>query len=108
MFLRASAREHLVMRSSGVAIALLVVLGATESVAERATALPDAARHTVKKHAAAPKRPIPSRRLNIQQVNDPAVAEMVGPGSKGAAVIRAFVLLARVKFSPGQIGSAYT
>src|SRR5207247_689377 len=46
-------------------------------------------------------------RLDPDQINDPSLREPVGPESKGAAVVRAEILLDRVKFSPGQIEVSY-
>ncbi|MBC7802576.1 MAG: murein L,D-transpeptidase [Candidatus Parcubacteria bacterium] len=45
--------------------------------------------------------------LTMEAVNDPALAGPVGPRSKGAAVLRAQVLLDRARFSPGEMDAAF-
>ena len=69
---------------------LIVVLAVTGSFAPVA----DAAR------AAA-------RALTPEAVNDTNLVQPVGPNSKGAAVLRAQVLLDRARHSPGEIDAAY-
>ena len=49
-------------------------------------------------------RPAP---LDPAAVNDPGLTAPVGPGSSGAAVLRAQVLLARAHFSCGEIDARY-
>lgn len=51
----------------------------------------------------------PSRapHLDVSKINDPATQDIVGPHSQGDAVVRAEILLDRLKFSPGEIGAAY-
>ena len=51
----------------------------------------------------APKRP----ELDISKINDPGTRDPIGPHSHGEAVIRAEILLDRLKFSPGEIGDSY-
>jgi lipoprotein-anchoring transpeptidase ErfK/SrfK len=46
-------------------------------------------------------------RLDISKINDPNTRDTVGPHSEGDAVVRAEVLLDRIKFSPGEIGTTY-
>ena len=45
--------------------------------------------------------------LDILRINDPNLRDAVGPGGKGEAVIRAEILMDRLKFSPGEIGTDY-
>lgn len=45
--------------------------------------------------------------LNAESVNDARLIQPVGPKSKGAAVLRAQILLDRAHFSPGEIDAAY-
>jgi lipoprotein-anchoring transpeptidase ErfK/SrfK len=45
--------------------------------------------------------------LDLGLANDPQIEDVVRPGSKGPAVLRAQVLLARQAFSPGEIDGAY-
>src|SRR5713226_5728709 len=46
--------------------------------------------------------------LNLQKINDPNTREPVGPHSQGEAVVRAAILLSRLKFSPGEMSKDYT
>ena len=45
--------------------------------------------------------------LDTSKINDPNTKDPVGPHSEGEAVVRAEILLDRLKFSPGQIGAEY-
>jgi lipoprotein-anchoring transpeptidase ErfK/SrfK len=64
-----------------------------------------AARTSAPRKAAAAKR---ATGLNIGRINDPANRTPVGPHSQGDAVVRAAILVDRLKFSPGEIQAAYT
>ena len=55
--------------------------------------------------AAPPRAPAVS--LSVDAVNDASLSEPVGPKAKGAAVLRAQVLLDRARFSPGEIDAAF-
>ncbi len=46
-------------------------------------------------------------RLDVSKINDPNTRDQIGPHSQGDAVVRAGILLDRLKFSPGEIGSEY-
>jgi lipoprotein-anchoring transpeptidase ErfK/SrfK/peptidoglycan hydrolase-like protein with peptidoglycan-binding domain len=46
-------------------------------------------------------------RLQASQIDDPNNRRPVGPHSEGNAVVRAAILLDRLKFSPGEIGKSY-
>ncbi|HLY60402.1 MAG TPA: L,D-transpeptidase [Terriglobia bacterium] len=46
--------------------------------------------------------------INPDRVNDATLVDLVGPGSRGDAVLRAQLLLDRVKFSPGEINAVYS
>jgi lipoprotein-anchoring transpeptidase ErfK/SrfK len=54
----------------------------------------------------APSR-TPTASLSLDAVNDANVVQTVGPKTKGAAVLRAQVLLDRARFSPGEIDAAF-
>ena len=56
------------------------------------------------RHAAETHR---QTRLEIPKINDPRNRNRVAPHSTGEAVIRAAVLLDRIKFSPGEISKNY-
>lgn len=45
--------------------------------------------------------------IDASAVNDPGLAKVVGPGARGAAVLRAQILLARAHFSCGEIDGRY-
>src|ERR1700730_14437821 len=45
--------------------------------------------------------------LQISKINDPNNRALVGPHSQGNAVVRAAILLDRLKFSPGEISISY-
>lgn len=49
----------------------------------------------------------PAKQLTLEAVNDVKLVRRVGPNSKGAAVLRAQVLLDRARYSPGEIDAAY-
>jgi lipoprotein-anchoring transpeptidase ErfK/SrfK len=55
---------------------------------------------------AAPAR-APAAPLTLEAVNDANLAQPVGPKAKGAAVLRAQVLLDRARFSPGEIDASF-
>lgn len=55
--------------------------------------------------AATPTAPLPL--LMPEQVNDAALTETVGPKARGAAALRAQVLLERARFSSGEIDAIY-
>jgi hypothetical protein len=46
-------------------------------------------------------------RLDASKINNPDTRDSVGPHSDGEAVVRAAILLSRLKFSPGEITSNY-
>jgi lipoprotein-anchoring transpeptidase ErfK/SrfK len=60
---------------------------------------------------AAPSVAAPARTtiapLSLEAVNDANLTQPVGPKTKGAAVLRAQVLLDRARFSPGEIDAAF-
>jgi lipoprotein-anchoring transpeptidase ErfK/SrfK len=56
--------------------------------------------------SAAPPR-APSASLTLEAVNDASLTRPVGPKAKGAAVLRAQVLLDRARFSVGEIDAAF-
>lgn len=45
--------------------------------------------------------------LQISKINDPSTANPITEGSRGDAVVRAAILLDRIKFSPGEISQEY-
>lgn len=57
------------------------------------------------------KRSTPSARdhskIDIGRINDPKTRDPIGPHAQGEAVVRAEILLDRLKFSPGQITDSY-
>ena len=57
--------------------------------------------------SAQPAATTPKLALTAETVNDARLLQPVGPKSKGAAVLRAQVLLDRAYFSPGEIDAAY-
>jgi lipoprotein-anchoring transpeptidase ErfK/SrfK len=59
--------------------------------------------------AAATAAPVraPATALTPDSVNDTNLAQPVGPRAKGAAVLRAQILLDRARFSPGEIDAAF-
>jgi len=54
---------------------------------------------------ATPRKPL---KLQIPKINDSNTIEPIGPSAVGEAVIRASILLDRLKFSPGEISQNYT
>src|SRR5687768_14440862 len=58
-------------------------------------------------HATAAPVRAPATALTPDSVNDTNLAQPVGPRAKGAAVLRAQVLLDRARFSPGEIDAAF-
>src|SRR5439155_7894222 len=46
-------------------------------------------------------------RLDVSKINNPDTRDPVGPHSEGEAVVRAAILLGRLRFSPGEISSSY-
>jgi lipoprotein-anchoring transpeptidase ErfK/SrfK len=70
----------------------------------RAAVLGRQARTRRQSRARTTKRPTP---LDISKVNDPNTRDLVGAHSEGEAVVRAGILLDRLNFSPGEIGSSY-
>lgn len=58
-------------------------------------------------HAATDNEPTTAKVLDAATVNDASLADAVGKGDKGAAVLRAQILLDRARFSPGEIDGAY-
>jgi lipoprotein-anchoring transpeptidase ErfK/SrfK len=46
-------------------------------------------------------------RLDVSKINDPNTRYPVGPHSEGEAVVRAAILLDRLKFSPGEISGSF-
>ena len=75
--------------------------------AAASTGVDTAHQRTARGHAKTLKHPIIAQHLDPRQVNDVRLRSLVGPRSFGAAVIRAEILLDRLKFSPGQIESSY-
>lgn len=55
----------------------------------------------------AAQKSVPSTMLSAEIVNDARLMHPVGPKTKGAAVLRAQILLDRAHFSPGEIDAAY-
>src|SRR5579863_9306962 len=54
------------------------------------------------------KSPAPDRsRLDLARINDPGTRDPIGPHAQGEAVVRAEILLDRLKFSPGEITDSY-
>jgi lipoprotein-anchoring transpeptidase ErfK/SrfK len=60
-----------------------------------------------KKKAPARHKAAASASINVEAVNDPALAARVGPGASTAATLRAQILLARAHFSCGEIDGRY-
>ena len=48
-----------------------------------------------------------ARKLDIGKINDPKTMDAIGAHSQGDAVVRAAILLDRIKFSPGEISRIY-
>jgi lipoprotein-anchoring transpeptidase ErfK/SrfK len=65
---------------------------------------PNAAQRSPAKRSVARK----PQKLQISRVNDPNTAGPIGPSSEGDSVLRAPILLDRVKFSRGEINQSYT
>ena len=59
---------------------------------------------TTDAHRKIQNRPV----LNISKINDPNTRNVLGLHDKGNAVIRAAILLDRLKFSPGEISADFT
>src|SRR6185295_16039965 len=57
--------------------------------------------------AGPPKIESPSVIYDSAAINDPALMEIVGPQSRGSAVVRAQILLDRAHFSSGEIDGSY-
>lgn len=55
----------------------------------------------------AAQKSVPGTMLSAEIVNDARLMHPVGPKTKGAAVLRAQILLDRAHFSPGEIDAAY-
>lgn len=77
--------------SNRIILMLLIMAGLAASVAPA--------------FGARPRAPVAA--LTLDAVNDPALAGPVGPKAKGAAVLRAQVLLDRARFSPGEMDAAF-
>jgi len=102
-----------------LALAALLVLSGSGSAQDREPGKPASNAKNSKKASAKATRtrtrtvgrskpaPRPAVPLDDAVVNDAALATAVGPGSKGGAVLRAQVLLARAHFSTGEIDAAY-
>jgi len=57
--------------------------------------------------AAATPLPLPLPLLTLEEVNAAGLTDAVGPKSRGAAALRAQILLERARFSGGEIDAAY-
>jgi lipoprotein-anchoring transpeptidase ErfK/SrfK len=96
-----SVSDRLLRRTvCSIALAAVVILVALPTYAQRSRS----ARHIRQ------RREVNSRRkagLEASKINNPDTRDSVGPHSEGEAVVRAAILLSRLKFSPGEITSNY-
>jgi lipoprotein-anchoring transpeptidase ErfK/SrfK len=68
--------------------------------------------HSRSNHPAQPDRKARNSKgneptLQVSRINDSNLRDAVGPHAEGEAVVRAAILLDRLKFSPGEISSGY-
>jgi lipoprotein-anchoring transpeptidase ErfK/SrfK len=86
---------------------LLAVLMAALLSAASSLALGQRARPAHRNSKASQHKNSGAAGLDISKINNPDTRDSVGPHSEGEAVVRAAILLGRLRLSPGQISSSY-
>jgi lipoprotein-anchoring transpeptidase ErfK/SrfK len=86
---------------------IAIVLSSSSSILLSQERKPIAEAHGNRNVAASGTRSRPGR-LSISKINNSDTKDVVRPGSSGDAVVRAAILLDRLKFSPGVIGTGFT
>jgi lipoprotein-anchoring transpeptidase ErfK/SrfK len=89
-------------------VAFAVLAGTALCLPQDRASHPNRAARPTVHSAPKPRRATRPIGLDIAKINDPNTTEPLWSGSQGDAVVRAAILLDRIKFSPGEISRNYT